>query len=158
MLGRNISDTELQRFQFLRFHNPNFQKNPNSQQYEQYKNSFLGNQKNHYAEVATTCHSLVLAKNQGVSKLWLEGDSLNVINCLLKKYPPSWSIVHFINDSIAILNSFEEIKVFHIFREANRLVDGVANVGVVERVDWGSFESLRLNLKCISNDDQLACF
>lgn len=38
------------------------------------------------------------------------------------------------------------------------LVDGFCNVGVVAISDWDSFESLPLNLKCISNDDQLACF
>lgn len=88
----------------------------------------------------------------------MEGDSLNVINFLLKKFPPSWSIANFINDSLIILNSFEEFKVSHVFSEANRLADGVANMGVVERVDWGSFESLPLNLKCLSNDDQVSCF
>lgn len=100
----------------------------------------------------------MLAKKLGVSKLWIEGDSLNIINCLLLKCLPSWSISHFINDSISIITSFVEIIILYVFREAILLANGLANLGVVAQNNWDEFESLPLNLKIISNNDQVSCY
>ena len=66
-----------------------------------------------------TLHGLWYAKKLNLKRIWLEGDSLNIINCLKKKTTPSWTISNMINESIQIINSFEICVISHNFREAN---------------------------------------
>ena len=49
-------------------------------------------QTNHFVEAMTTLQITNLAKDQGISKLWLEGDSMNIVNCLNEVVRPSWNI------------------------------------------------------------------
>lgn len=75
----------------------------------------LGTQMNHFLEAATVYHRSKMAHLKGYKKVWLEGDSLNIINNLKKYLAPSWGIESIILDAIEILNSFDEYYISHIF-------------------------------------------
>ena len=90
----------------------------------------LGFQTNHYAEANATRNAVKLAFEVGVSNLWLEGDSKNIIECIIGKSPPSWTIANLIEETRATLAKFSKIHVTHIFREANLVVDKFMNIGV----------------------------
>ena len=42
----------------------------------------IGEQTNHVAEASTDLNGLLYAKSMNMEKIWLEGDFLNIINCL----------------------------------------------------------------------------
>ena len=63
-----------------------------------------------------------------MKNIWVEGDSLNIINCLNKISIPSWTISNIIYEAIHIINSFDTYVITHNFREANGTVDWAANV------------------------------
>lgn len=42
----------------------------------------LGCQTNHVVEASTTLYGLIYAKDLNLKNIWIEGDSLNIINCL----------------------------------------------------------------------------
>jgi ribonuclease HI len=86
---------------------------------------------NHYAEASAALHTLRLARDTGVKHLWLEGDSKNIIDCLIKKTKPAWTIDNLIGECIHILRSFDHVYVAHEFREANQVADRLANMVVV---------------------------
>lgn len=90
----------------------------------------LGTQTNHLAEARATCSVVKLAFEAGVSKLWLEGDSKNIINNINGISPPSWTITNIIDETCAILTKFEKVHVTYVFREANLVADWFANIGV----------------------------
>ena len=52
----------------------------------------IGHSNSHIAEATATLYTLKLAIDLGYPKLWLEGDSLNIINILNNKNSISWSI------------------------------------------------------------------
>lgn len=56
----------------------------------------IGNQTYHMDEDFPTLHGLIYAKNLNLRKVWVEGDSLNSINCLNKITQLSWTISNII--------------------------------------------------------------
>lgn len=68
---------------------------------------------------ATAYHGIKMAREKGVAKLWVKGDSLNIFNCLRNCSPPSWTIENFIVDVQAMLHDFNEVYISHAFHEAN---------------------------------------
>ena len=78
---------------------------------------------NHFAEAKATYQSIKLAFDMGIKKLWLEGDSKNIINCINRISQPSWLIAKLIEETRAILDKFECVHITHVFREANPMVD-----------------------------------
>lgn len=113
----------------------------------------LGIQKNHYAKVTIAYHGLKMAQIKGYKKVWLEGDSLNIINNLKNCVTPSWTIESLIRDSIDILKSFEQYYISHILREGNSLVDIFANIGVREVREWGLNDPLPIEAIANLNHD-----
>lgn len=75
-------------------------------------------------------HKFKYAINKGYSKLWVEGDSMNIINYLCGTHPPSWNVDHLIKDTIIMLQSCDETWVSHVYREGNSLADFFANEAV----------------------------
>ena len=98
----------------------------------------LGFQTNHYAEANTTCNAVKLAFEVGVTNLWLEGDSKNIIECIIGKSPPSWMIANLIGETRETLAKFSKIHITHILWEANPVADRFANigVGVDHKMNW----------------------
>lgn len=83
----------------------------------------LGNQTNHLAENMGTLQAIKLAHNLGVKLLWLEGDSKNIINCLLGKHQPSWTIKNIIDSAREMNEGFDQFYISHDYREANMSAD-----------------------------------
>lgn len=90
----------------------------------------IGTQTNHVAEAVGAYHAVNLAFNMNMKCLQLEGDSKNIIDCILGLIPPSWTIKKWIKDTIALLSKFDKVKVSHAYREANKVADYFANEGV----------------------------
>ena len=72
-------------------------------------------------------HIVKLALASGIEHLWLEGDSLNIINCIKGLTTPSWTIANVIEDIKSNLDKFKRTYVSHVFREANPVADWFAN-------------------------------
>ena len=88
----------------------------------------LGSQTNHIVEASAALHGLIYAKSMNLRNIWVEGNSLNIINCLNKITQPSWTINNIIFKAINIINSFQTCIITHNFREANRTSNWAANV------------------------------
>lgn len=88
----------------------------------------IGNQTNHVAEAMAPYHRMVLAKEANCTRVWCEGDSLNIINYLNKKFPPSWTINNAIKAAKKISETFEMCVFTHVYREANLCADWATNL------------------------------
>ena len=77
----------------------------------------------------------------------MEGDSLNIIDCLNKVTQPSWTISNIILKAINIINSFQTCIISHNFREANHTTDWAVNVAFFSdhKIIWDFYESLLLD-------------
>lgn len=107
----------------------------------------LGCQTNHVVEASTALYGLIYAKDLNLKKIWIEGDSLNIINCLKKINPPSWTISNIISKVGYIINSFQNCIISHNYREANGLVDWASNVACCndQKIIWESYETLPID-------------
>ena len=83
----------------------------------------IGHSNSHIAEATAALYTMKLAADSGYSKLWLEGDSLNIINTLNNKNSISWSIEATVMEIKSLIQNFEKVVISHTYREAN----GVAN-------------------------------
>lgn len=99
--------------------------------------------KNYFVETMT--------KARGFKKVWVEGNSINIINCLIEKQRPSWAIESFVRDSISMLKTIEEYFISHIYREGNWLTDFIANLQVLNplKKKWESHDSIPLQANAI---------
>lgn len=75
----------------------------------------LGHQTNHFAEAIAARKIVKLALASGVESLWLEGDSLNIINCINDLTPPSWTIENIIEDLRADSGKFKKNFISHTY-------------------------------------------
>jgi ribonuclease HI len=87
----------------------------------------LGFQTNHFVEASAACQLVKLAFELGITKLWLEGDSNNIINCINCITQPSWSIANLVEETRTILAKFKSVHITHVFREANLMAYWFAN-------------------------------
>lgn len=71
-----------------------------------------------------------LAFDVGITNLWLEGDSNNIINSIKGISPTLWLIGNLIEETRDTLVKFENVYVTHVLREANPGADWFANKGV----------------------------
>ncbi|KAL6130662.1 hypothetical protein ACLB2K_069041 [Fragaria x ananassa] len=85
------------------------------------------------AEAIVLRNSLIYAKNQGLSKIEVEGDSKLVIDVVNGVSSPPWKLLKFVQDIKAFSSSFEFVKFKYVFREANFVTNALANLG--HRVD-----------------------
>ena len=96
-------------------------------------------------------HVIKLAFELGITKLWLEGDSNNIINCINRKTQPSWLIANLVKETFAILAKFESVHVTHVFREANPMEDWFANkvVRSDKLLTWQSGRNILVEAKSL---------
>lgn len=90
----------------------------------------LGSQTSHYAEASAALNTLIISKNLNHDKLWLEGDSLNIIKCLKGEIEPSWSIENIILKAMETIASFKVIIIEDAFREKNMVANCRVNLGI----------------------------
>ena len=72
---------------------------------------------------------LLLASQLGISKLLVELDAQTVVNLLHSSRPYNNSFSSLLNDCRYLLRQFQQVRVSHVFREANRCVDYLAKGG-----------------------------
>ena len=60
-----------------------------------------------------------LVVKNGNMYLWMEGDSLNIINMLNDKTPSTWTIEDSIMEIKALMANFEKVIFSHSYREGN---------------------------------------
>ncbi|XP_019248338.1 PREDICTED: uncharacterized protein LOC109227594 [Nicotiana attenuata] len=81
---------------------------------------------NNEAEAVAILEALRFCKSQQYSKIWLQTDSLVLKNVIEGTWDPPWTIVEYVEEIRQLKGEFS-IKVSHIFREGNKLVDHLAN-------------------------------
>lgn len=84
-------------------------------------------QTTHFSKASAACHTVKLAFNMGIKKLWLKGDSNNIIRCIKGITQPSWSIADLIEETRNLVQNFECVHITHVYREANLVADWFAN-------------------------------
>ncbi|XP_056695091.1 uncharacterized protein [Spinacia oleracea] len=84
---------------------------------------------------------------QEAIRLNIKGDNLLVINAVKGVWKIPWKLQNIINDIKLLLQQFHSFHIQHIFREANRATDWIANVGhLIVHPDVGFCWSWRVTL------------
>ncbi|OIT22092.1 hypothetical protein A4A49_54076 [Nicotiana attenuata] len=97
----------------------------------------FGTQSNNAAESMALNMGLQWCIDQGHKNIIVELDSLLVINWMLGKFNPPWSLLTTIEEAKRKTNFFNEIQFMHCFREANKVADALANEGAeINVVKW----------------------
>ena len=117
----------------------------------------LGFQTNHCAEANAACNVVKLAFEIGVTNLWLEGDSNNIIKCIIGNSHPSWTIANLIDETRETLAKFNRIHVTHIFWEANPVAEKFVNIGVGadHKLNWLPGICLPTDVKILIDLDKI---
>ena len=84
---------------------------------------------NNVAELEALEKGLQLCHKLGLARVFIEGDSQIVLNAIRQKKTPNWVLNSKIQEVLLILEKFEDIHIFHIYREGNSLADGLGNRG-----------------------------
>ncbi|XP_021747143.1 uncharacterized protein LOC110712992 [Chenopodium quinoa] len=71
---------------------------------------------------------IILALQQGIQYLQIEGDNLLVVNAVNGIWSTPWQIDHIIADIKILFRRFPHWKIRQVYREANRAADWIANV------------------------------
>lgn len=82
-----------------------------------------------HAELAGIWHGLQLAKQKGITRLWVESDSTSAIHMLASGCASTHPCAPIIHDIKRIIKEFPQVQIAHSFREANRCADSLANYG-----------------------------
>lgn len=77
----------------------------------------------------TLHHGIILALQHHIQHIIIEGDNLMVISSVTRIWDPPWQINHIIQDILTLLKDVSSWEIRHIYREANRAADWIANVG-----------------------------
>ena len=81
------------------------------------------------AETTALRNGLVAAKQKGLRRLEVEGDSKLVIDAVNGVSAPPWRLKKIIEDIRMLAQDFEVVQFKHIFREANFVADAIADLG-----------------------------
>lgn len=94
----------------------------------------IGIANNFSAELWGLREGLLIAKNQGFTKIIAETDSDSLVQVLSKDSTETASIL--VNDCKRLLGLFQSAMIVHIFHEGNQCVDFLANMG--QNAPWGT--------------------
>ena len=72
---------------------------------------------------------LLLVSQLGISKLLVELDAQTIVNLLHSSKPYNNSFSSLLNDCRFLLRQFQQVRISHVFREANRCADYLAKGG-----------------------------
>ncbi|XP_059065483.1 uncharacterized protein LOC131855827 [Cryptomeria japonica] len=90
----------------------------------------IGVATNNEVEFKAAFRGLQLGKELGVQRIHLKGDSLNVINAICCDSIPSWHLNQWLQPILALLATFEEFRVSHIYREGNGEADRLSKLAI----------------------------
>ncbi|KAL6129923.1 hypothetical protein ACLB2K_068305 [Fragaria x ananassa] len=82
-----------------------------------------------FDEVLALRNNLLCAKEKGVLKVEVEGDSKLIIDIVNGVCDPSWRLLKVVKDIKLLSCYFESIRFKHVFREANFVANALANLG-----------------------------
>ncbi|XP_059076991.1 uncharacterized protein LOC131876186 [Cryptomeria japonica] len=91
--------------------------------------SLVGINTNNWAELLAFVEGLLLCRKLEAKCLDIEGDSAIVVNALRKGSMPNWKLNTFLSKAMDLCKGFERFTVNHIYREGNKRVDELANLG-----------------------------
>ena len=96
-----------------------------------------------------------LAVDTGSKYLWLEGDSLNIINMLNDKTPSTWTIEDSIMEIKALMANFEKVIFSDSYHEGNVVSNWIANREVQggSTMRWHHDLKDNMDLKSLINYD-----
>ncbi|KAL6146073.1 hypothetical protein ACLB2K_056756 [Fragaria x ananassa] len=94
-------------------------------------------------------NSLLCAKEKGVLKVEVEGDSKLMIDIVNGVCDPPWRLLKVVKDIKLLSCNFESIRLKHVFREANFVANALANLG-------HKVEISRFWVECVSLEASLA--
>lgn len=97
--------------------------------------------------------ALMIAKEKGFKYVLVEGYSKLIIDCVNNNYNTPWRLKTVIWDILHLRPFFEEIIFTHVFREANFMIDALANLS--NSIEGSRFweSSLPLNVLSVFNFD-----
>lgn len=84
------------------------------------------------AEALLAC--INLAKEMGMNRVWIELDSLELVNILQKRSKCPCSQYYTIQSMFKLQHSIEYV-ITHIFHKGNQMTNGIANEGVELKSD-----------------------
>ena len=115
----------------------------------------IGFSTSHRAEAIVALYTVRIALEIGYHKLWLEGDSLNIINMLNNRNMVMWNIEGSILEIKNLLNKFYNVIISHNYQEGNKVADWIANkaANVNSKMTWANNLSKEGDLKVIINYD-----
>ncbi|XP_057858285.2 uncharacterized protein LOC131067342 [Cryptomeria japonica] len=90
----------------------------------------IGVATNNEAKFRVALKGLKLGKELGVQRIHLEGELLNVINAIHYNSIPSWRLNQWLQPILALLSTFDEFWVSHIYREANGEADRLSKLAI----------------------------
>lgn len=117
----------------------------------------IGIATSHRAKATMALYTMRLAVKTGKRYLWLEGDSLNIINILNDITPSTWTIEESIFEIKSLTANFEKVIFSHSYHEGNVINDWIANRVVQGNylLSWHNDLSSSVDLKSLINYDRI---
>ncbi|XP_057860148.1 uncharacterized protein LOC131068892 [Cryptomeria japonica] len=102
---------------------------------------YIGMTTNNVVEFRAALKAIELVKKLRVVKLYLEGDSLLVVNAIENKWVVNWQLEIWLSLILETLNGLVEYKISHIFEEGNGSANDLEKMLAAHKI---SFESLHI--------------
>ncbi|GLJ29202.1 hypothetical protein SUGI_0575960 [Cryptomeria japonica] len=90
----------------------------------------MGIATNNEVEAWAMARGIKLCVEQGYNMVEVEGDSQIIINAVMQQNIPNWKLQQYLDDIRQNLMQIQQYKVAHVYREANKATDWLANMGV----------------------------
>lgn len=97
-----------------------------------------GIESNNLAKAQVALWGIMIAKDKGWRRLWIERDFKLVIEVLSGGPLHNWRLSMVVDATIYVLSELEEIKISHIGKKGNKVVDWAANEGVKQNCKVGN--------------------
>ncbi|XP_070002801.1 uncharacterized protein [Nicotiana sylvestris] len=112
---------------------------------------------NNVSKAVAIAEALKVCKSLNYFQIWLQTDSMLLKNIIEESWKPHWYITEHVEE-ILRLKEQSIIKVTHIFREGNTLVDHLANYALDEgNTECHGFWDLDSKGRRIINEDKMQC-
>ena len=83
----------------------------------------IGISTSYKVEAMTTLYTMTLVVETSYQNLWMERDSLNIINMPNNKIPITWSIEASLIEIKNLMDKFDKVIFSHTFHEGNSMAD-----------------------------------
>ena len=103
---------------------------------------------NNVVECVATKEDLVLGAELGICRVHLEGDSKIITNRIMRGKLAAWHLDKHLKQIRCLLQEFEDFKVSHIYKKANKVAEKLANMGA--NVALGTRNEIYKDLRSIN--------